>query len=51
MKQTLNMRRQLVINFRCCYSAEELHKICRRAAVSPPLSYAVECIKLLRKTQ
>jgi len=28
--------------FRCCYSAEELHKICRRAAVSPPLSYAVE---------
>jgi len=45
------MRRQLVINFRCCYSAKELHEICRRAADSPLLSYAVECNMLFRKTR
>jgi len=37
MKQTLNMRWQLAINLRYCYSARKAHKTCRRAAVCPAL--------------
>jgi len=38
MKQTLNMRQQLAINLRYCYSPslEEPHKICRRPAIRLP---------------
>jgi len=38
MKQTLNMRQQLSINLRYCYSSslEEPHKICWRPAIRLP---------------
>jgi len=38
MKQTLNLRQQLSINLRYCYSSRrEPHKLCRRSAIRPPL--------------
>jgi len=38
MKQTLNMRQQLSINLRHCYSSsrEEPHKVCRRPVIRLP---------------
>jgi len=40
MKQTLNMRRQLAINLKYCYSARRATQKCRRASVCPALLYS-----------